>query len=107
MASGILGTPSDLAATTNTTIYTVPASTFAVVTVSIVNRGATAVTVRLAVSTLAAPAAAEYLEYGVSLGANSVLERTGIVMQAGKLLVVYSSATSVNAVAYGIETSTA
>jgi len=56
---------------------------------------------------LAAPAAAEYLEYGVSLGANSVLERTGIVMQAGKLLVVYSSATSVNAVAYGIETSTA
>lgn len=107
MATGILGTPSDLAATTNTTIYTVPATTFAVATVSIVNRSATAVTVRLAVAAASTPTNAEYLEFGVSLGANSVLERTGIVMQAGKLLVVYSSATSVNAVAYGIETSTA
>jgi hypothetical protein len=63
--------------------------------------------VRLAVASASTPTNAEYLEYGVSLGANSVLERTGIVMQAGKLLVVYSSATSVNAIAYGIETSTA
>ena len=107
MATGILGVPSNLLATTNTSVYTVPAATFAVVTVSICNRGATAVTIRLAVAALSTPTDAEYLEYGVSLGANSVLERTGIVMQTGKILVVYSSAATVTAIASGIETSTA
>ncbi len=105
MATGILGT-SDLSATTNTTVYTVPASTFSVVTVSICNRSASTVTVRLAASTTGTPGNAEYLEYGTQILANGVLERSGIVLDAGKNVVAYSSATSVNVVVTGIETST-
>ena len=105
MATGRLGT-ADLSATTNTTLYTVPASTFAVCTVNLVNRNSTAVTVRVAIASSASPTNAEYIEYGVSLAANTVLERTGLVLDAGKNLVVYASATGVSAVAYGIETPT-
>jgi hypothetical protein len=105
MASGRLGT-ADLAAATNTTVYTCPADTFAVVTVSVCNRGASAANVQLAVCSTATPTAAEYLEFDTSLSAKGVLERTGIVLDAGKLLVVRSSTTSVNAIVYGIETTT-
>jgi hypothetical protein len=104
MASGILGTPADLAAGTYTTLYTVPASTFAVASVSIVNRSNTALTVRLAVAAASTPTNAEFIEYDSTLAPKAILERTGIVMQAGKLLVVYSSAVNCNAVVFGIET---
>ena len=109
MATGRLGV-ADLSAATYTTLYTVPATTFTVATLSVVNRGATAVTIRVAVTTTAgpgAPANSEFIEFDTSLSAKGVLERTGIVLDAGKILSVYSSATSVSAVAYGIETSTA
>ena len=106
MATGRLGT-ADLSAATNTSLYTVPASTFSVVTVSVVNRGATAASVRIAIASSATPSNAEWIEYDTSLSAKGVLERTGLVMDAGKILVVYSSAVSVNAVCYGIETTTA
>ena len=105
MATGRLGT-ADLAATTNTTLYTCPASTFGIVNVSVCNRNATAITVRLALASTATPSGAEWLEYGVTIPANSVLERTSLVVDAAKQIVVWASTTSVSAVAYGIETST-
>jgi hypothetical protein len=42
----------------------------------------------------------------VQIGANGVLERTGIMMNATKNLVVYASNANVSASAFGIETST-
>ena len=54
MASGILG-QSAPSATTDTTVYTVPASTLAVLSVSVTNRGAAAATVRIALSASGTP----------------------------------------------------
>jgi hypothetical protein len=105
MATGILGT-SNLSATTNTTVYTVPSGTFAVVTVSICNRSASTISVRLAASTTGSPGVADYLEYGTQILANGVLERSGIVLEAARNIVAYSSAVDVNVVVTGIETST-
>jgi len=105
MTTGRLGAV-DLVAATNTSVYTVPATTFSVVTLSICNRGSTAATLRVSVSTSATPANNEFIEFDTSLAPKGVLERTGIVLDAGKFLVVNSNVSSVTAVAYGIETST-
>jgi len=110
MANGILsngGTNPAAIGASNTTIYVVPADTFTVATVSMCNRGAADVTVRLAVAASGTPTTADYLEYDATLVPGGVLERTGIVLNAGKYIVAYASASTVSVVAYGIETATA
>jgi hypothetical protein len=109
MATGRLGT-ANITTTSDTSVYTVPASTFAVVSVNIVNRSSSAAAqIRIAVASAATPTVAEYIEYDTSLVANGVLERTGIVMDAGKIIVVQTptATPTLSVVAYGIETSTA
>jgi len=98
----------DLTTTAATSVYTCPVTTFSVVSVSICNRTATAVTVRIALTTTGStPATTDYLEYDASLSANGVLERTGIVMSAGNQLVVTAgTGNAVSVVVVGIETST-
>lgn len=105
MATGRLGT-ADLDAATNTAVYTCPEDTFAVITVSVCNRSTESANIQMAVCNSDTPTNDEYIEFDTSLSPKGVLERTGIVVDAGKFVVVRSSAVSVNAVAYGIETST-
>jgi hypothetical protein len=110
MATGRLEVPLDLAATTYSTAYTCPTSTFAVATISLCNRSTASRTVRIAVTTTAGPSApsnGEFIEYDTELLSKGVLERTGIVLQAGMRLVVWSSGNEVSVVVYGIETTTA
>ena len=102
MASGTLG-QSAPSATTNTTVYTVPSGKVATFNVNIVNRGASAATVRLAVAATGTPGNAEYLEYDASIPANGVLERTGIVATAAKNVVVYASSANTSVNVYGYE----
>ena len=102
MASGTLG-QADLVAITNTAVYTVPAGKVASFNVNVLNRTASNVTVRMAISATNSPANSEFLEYEATVPANGVMERTGLVASAGKNLIVYASSTGVSVNVFGFE----
>jgi hypothetical protein len=119
MATGILatGTPS---ATTATTAYVVPNTTYSVVNVSFTNTGTTAATIRLYIGTSLGTSGfgslptgslvtTEAIEYDTVVAPKGVFERTGLVLSAtsgAKYITVYASTANVNVNIYGIETST-
>lgn len=105
MANGILGTAA-LTSSTNTTVYTVPAATFSIITINVTNRNAASRAIRIGISASATPADAEWIEYDAELLGNGVIERSGIVVDAGKNIVAYADSTDINVLVYGIETPT-
>lgn len=107
MATGRLGT-ADLAATTITDVYTVPASTKASCNVNFANRNASTVAIRLALSdTSATQGNDEFLFYDLNLGpvgsSNSTASYTALMMDAGKIITAYSDASNVSVVVTGVE----
>jgi hypothetical protein len=105
MATGRLGTVT-LSTGTNATVYTCPADTFAVVSVSFCNRSNNAQAFRLAIADASTPTTSEYVEYDAEVLPKGVLERTGLVLAAGQKIVAYASSSGASVVVYGIETST-
>lgn len=102
MASGILGT-ADLTAATNTSVYTVPTAKTASFAVNFTNRSSIPVNIRLAVCAIGTPTNAEYVIYDNVVNPGTSLERTGLVAQENKIVVVYSNTASVSVQVYGYE----
>jgi glucose-6-phosphate dehydrogenase assembly protein OpcA len=96
------------AATTLTTLYTVPASTNAVVSsITVANLAATAATFRIAVRVAGASiATSQYIGYDITVGASDTTVLTmGVTMNATDVLSVYSSTATVTFSAFGSEIS--
>ena len=101
MTTGLLGS-ADLAATTLTTICTLPAGSQSF-TVNVCNRNSTNVVIRIApMSTLATPTNAEYFVYDSNLQANDVMQLSGLTSGSAKLVVVYSDTANVSVNVYGV-----
>ena len=96
------------AATTNTTLYTVPAATQTIVsTISVCNQAATAATFRIAVRVAGATLSAEeYIVYGATVPASdSTFFTLGLTLGATDVVTVYASSATVSFNAYGSEIS--
>ena len=99
---------SNPSATTATTLYTVPASTQAIVsTITVCNQAATAATYRIAVRINGATlAASQYVAYDVSLPGNASDTLTlGITLGAADVITVYASTATMSFAAFGSELS--
>jgi hypothetical protein len=94
------------AATTETDLYTVPASTQAIVsTLVVANRGATDATFRISTSVAgAATATKDYIAYDVAITANSLITLTlGVSLGAADKVRVYASTANLSFNAYGMQ----
>ena len=99
---------SNPSATTATTLYTVPASTQAVVsTIVIANLTSTAATFRIAVRVAgAALANSQYVAYDITVGASDSTALTlGVTLNATDVLTVYASTANLTFTAFGSEIS--
>ena len=93
-------------ATTQTTLYTVPSATQAVIsTVVVANRAAAPATYRIAVQPDGAALANQhYIAYDVTVGASDSTTITlGITMDAADVLSVYASTANLSFNAFGSE----
>jgi hypothetical protein len=96
------------AATTLTSLYTVPSATEAVVsTIAICNQAGTSATYRIAVRPAGASIANQhYIVYGATVAASdSVLLTLGITLAATDVISVYASSSTLSFSAFGSEIS--
>lgn len=94
------------AATTASTLYTVPASTSTVIsTIAICNQAATSTSFRVAVRPAGATLAAlHYINYDTALPANDTITATlGITLAATDVITVYAGSSTVSFSAFGSE----
>jgi glucose-6-phosphate dehydrogenase assembly protein OpcA len=94
------------AATTNTTLYTVPAATSAVIsTVVVANRAATSATYRIAIRPNGATLANEhYIAYDVAVnGSDSTTLTLGITLAAADVITIYASTANTSFNVFGSE----
>jgi glucose-6-phosphate dehydrogenase assembly protein OpcA len=97
---------SNPAATTATTLYTVPASTQTVVSsITIANQASTSATFRIAVRVAgAALTASQYIAYDVAVGAADTTVLTlGLTLGAADVITVYGSTATLSFAAFGSE----
>ena len=95
-----------LTATTNTNLYTVPASTQTIVSsISICNQASAAATYRIAVRPAGASIAAQhYVVYGATVPASdSVIMTVGLTLGATDIITVYASASTLSFTVFGSE----
>jgi hypothetical protein len=93
-------------ATTNTTLYTCPASTQTVIsTITICNQAGTSGTYRIAIRPNGATISAEhYIVYDASVPANSTTAYTlGMTIDASDVVTVYASSANMSFNAFGSE----
>jgi hypothetical protein len=102
MASGILG-QSNPAASTLTTVYTVPGGVTASFTVNISNNSSGAVAIDLALASTATPTASEYVERGTIIPGGGVFQGGVYVAQATERVVVNCGNASCAVNVYGFE----
>jgi hypothetical protein len=99
---------SNPAATTNTTLYTAPASTSAVVsTITICNQASSAATYRIAVRPAGATVAGQHwIVYGATVAASDTTALTlGLTLATTDVLTVYASTATLSFSAFGSEIS--
>lgn len=97
MANGRLAQQLITTGQTPILIYTVPSGTTATINILIVNNNATAIPVRVAISSQSGttPLLSEYIEYGVSVPAiNGVIERTAVICSAGEKIIIWAGTAS-------------
>lgn len=99
---------SNPAATTATTLYTVPSATSTVIsTITVCNQAATSGTFRIAVRPAGATLAAQhYIAYDVPIAANDTTALTlGLSLATTDIITVYASSATMSFNAYGSEIS--
>ena len=84
-------------------VYSVPIGKTATTIINLVNTGIENTYIKLALSESNTPLTKEHIEYDTMLSPSGILERTGIVLQAGRKVLVYASSSTVVTSVYGYE----